>query len=325
MEFDTNIPDTIDAFIGDYGSLYDSNEGVTLSRSGDYLYVTANVAGTPFTSSWDPNVSDLEMMITTTTPNVVGQARIDTITIHGTEAGTADILCDGVTREAVMASVDAPTSVWNTRGGSEADPLLEIIGGELGNQMSRHRQLLQLPIWDRDVNDTDPHIDVIGCIRDLINGDNSSWGINLIDDPDGSGQDYDTFTVSGISVLSAINLSGGANAFSSAFALGIGSVITVITTLTLNSGEAPIINLAESDTTDSSDQVSLVSGLNVVTLTATAADPGSYLRIRNTAPSNFSLTDIYVYYGKPRMFAFNRGVFNMKQRHWDIDMVEIVT
>jgi hypothetical protein len=102
------------------------------------------------------------------------QARVDRIELSG-NAGTAKIVCDNVPSPSVanitVVETFMPTASWSRRGGSENDPILQIIGGELGAQMIRPRQMLSLPIHDLDENDLDPHVDPIGCFQDDINLD----------------------------------------------------------------------------------------------------------------------------------------------------------
>lgn len=105
--------------------------------------------------------------------------RKDTITLTGSY-GTADILCDGTTKEASFKLI--PASAWNTRGGSENAPILELIGGELGNQFSRPKELLlSLPIWESDTVDNTPHLSLIANYQDSLNtvgGVNRKFVIN---------------------------------------------------------------------------------------------------------------------------------------------------
>lgn len=117
---------------------------------------------------------------------------------------------------------------------------------------------------------------------------------NLLTDPDVNGSDYDTMTISGTSIISAINAAGNADSFSNVIPINIGKTLTIITYLTKISGQLPSINLAKSDTNDASSIVALAEGLNVVTLTATATDPAGFLRIRNTGAASFNTSEILV-------------------------------
>ncbi len=116
---------------------------------------------------------------------------------------------------------------------------------------------------------------------------------NLITDPDATSNSYDTLSLSGTTILSAIE---AVSAFcrSDVFAVTINQVIKVITFLTLNSGQAPSVVLDEAGVGDKSNTVALVAGLNVATLTATAS-VNVELKILNTAATNFSTSPIYVF------------------------------
>ena len=115
---------------------------------------------------------------------------------------------------------------------------------------------------------------------------------NLMTDPDGTSNTYDTMTVSGISITSAIDAGGGAAVHSNTFSLTTGDVIKVITFLTLNSGELPKILLY--GTAGASNQVTLVEGVNVITLTGTRTETVKSI-FSNTAACNWSMTNIYLF------------------------------
>ncbi len=116
---------------------------------------------------------------------------------------------------------------------------------------------------------------------------------NLITDPDGTSNSYDTLSLSGTTILSAIDTTA-AFCRSDTFAIDSGTSVKVITFLTLNSGEAPSVVLDEAGVGDRSNSVAVVAGLNVVTLTATASATVE-LKIVNTAATNFSTSPIYVF------------------------------
>ena len=115
----------------------------------------------------------------------------------------------------------------------------------------------------------------------------------LITDPDGSGQTYDTLTISGIKITSAINLSGAAAMYSNPFAITNGGIYKVVLYLTLNSGEAPYVAIGDVGG-DYTNVVQLTAGVNVITLTATSTASYAFI-IRNTAASNFRTSNIYVF------------------------------
>lgn len=55
---------------------------------------------------------------------------------------------------------------WNTRGGSESKPILEIIADETADQYSRPKQLIQMEMYDSGAA---PSFNIIGFIQDSIN------------------------------------------------------------------------------------------------------------------------------------------------------------
>ena len=123
----------------------------------------------------------------------------------------------------------------------------------------------------------------------------SGTSSSLVTDPDAGGVDYDTFTISGIAVTSAINLAGAAKAYSNAFSVTSGDIIKLAVFLTLNSGQAPNMVLTEIDVAYLSNEESLVAGLNIVTLTVTGTNSNAVLKISNTAAADFALSSIYLF------------------------------
>lgn len=122
----------------------------------------------------------------------------------------------------------------------------------------------------------------------LLTGDN----INLVTDPDGGGHTYDTMTVSGLAISSAINNAGTAGVLSNTMSISTGSTYKVITYLTSNSGELPSVYIDGSGAKSNSAQ--LVAGVNVITLVATGT--GTYnLYFYNSAAANWSTTNIYCF------------------------------
>ena len=137
---------------------------VIVTSSGDDIIFTAAVAGVDFTGSTTitNSIPDLDGSVANTTANVVGVARVDTISLTGS-SGTADILCDETTEEATFNFT--PTTAWDTRGGSENDPIVELIGGEIGNQFSRPKHLLDLELLEQ----SNAFLDLVGNLQDDLN------------------------------------------------------------------------------------------------------------------------------------------------------------
>jgi predicted secreted protein len=116
----------------------------------------------------------------------------------------------------------------------------------------------------------------------------------LLTDPDANGTDYDTLTISGTAITSAINATGSAYTISNGFAVTNTSSYKVITFLTKNSGQLPSVSITEINYTNVSNVVALTEGLNIVTLTVTSNCAGG-LKIINTGAANFAMTPIYVF------------------------------
>lgn len=118
----------------------------------------------------------------------------------------------------------------------------------------------------------------------------------IISDPDANGTDYDTLTISGTAITSAINTAGSANCFSNSFALNISTKVKVITFLTKTSGQLPTIELAKATSATASNIVTLTEGLNIITLTSTETDAAGRLAFRNSAAANWLTSPIYGFY-----------------------------
>ena len=167
MTWATDAQTTIDNFVSTNAVSFLTFD-IVLSRFGSgassRVAMLSNIAGQPFTTSVDPLTGDLDGSITNTTLNTVGVKRIDTITLEGT-SGTADILCDGVTEEVAWVDTLTPTTIWDTRGGSEADPIIELICGEIGSQFARPKHLLDISVYERN----NAFLDLVGNLQDDMN------------------------------------------------------------------------------------------------------------------------------------------------------------
>lgn len=118
---------------------------------------------------------------------------------------------------------------------------------------------------------------------------------NLITDPDAGGTSYDTLTVSGLAITSAITAAGNDYLLTNAFGVTDAYVYKFAVYLTVNSGQVPTIGIWDNSGAFISNQVALVAGLNMVTLTATATDTTSSLRIINTSAANWEMTNLYLF------------------------------
>jgi len=169
LEWEISIALTLQNFVDDYADDYLA-VGTILTCTVDELVFTAKKAGVPFTGDTTITnvIPNLNGSVAHTQANVVGQKRIDTITLSGYE-GTADIICDAEEQEVDVDETLSPSSDWNTRGGSESKPLLEIIGDEIATLYSRPKQLIQLPIMETADVDNDPHVSLLGNFQDALN------------------------------------------------------------------------------------------------------------------------------------------------------------
>lgn len=119
--------------------------------------------------------------------------------------------------------------------------------------------------------------------------------VNLMTDPDGGGTSgYDTLTISGIKITSAVNAAGSAATASNVFSVSDTATYKAIFFLTKTSGELPTVGIADPGVAYKSNIVQTVEGVNICTLVATAT--GSYsLNIANSGASNWSTSNIYVF------------------------------
>lgn len=115
----------------------------------------------------------------------------------------------------------------------------------------------------------------------------------LLTDPDAVGTDYDTLTISGIKITSAINLGGTGYCISNWISLTTGDTYKVVFFLTKNSGELPNVNLINVISgAPISNTVAANEGVNVITLVATGTEGGG-LGFSNTDAANWSTSNIY--------------------------------
>lgn len=118
---------------------------------------------------------------------------------------------------------------------------------------------------------------------------------NMITDPDSGGTDYDTHTDAGGAWSSLINIAGNAYANSNDISIADTGVYKLAVFVTLNSGQLPTVGLWDNTSAYISNQVALVDGLNLITLTATGTDATASLRWTNTGASNLKTSPIYLF------------------------------
>jgi len=173
--FDVTLGNTCDAFVDEnYAAYLAVGATLTTDSSTKLIFTLSSVSGATTATPAFPNLAG---SVATTY-----RQRIDTITLSSAtgDAGTADILCDGVTEEVVIVESLDYSEVWNTRSpGGEADPILEIIGGEMGNQYSRPKRFIQMEI--QELLSTGISLNMIGRFEDDLNtisGNNRKFVFN---------------------------------------------------------------------------------------------------------------------------------------------------
>ncbi len=161
--WDTSLAVTAANFVINWAAAY-AAINVIVTNAGPDIIFTADTPGTDFTSDPTTITGSLAGYVTVTQVNVVAVAQVATITITGTYGG-ASITCDAVTR--LIYFLNDPTTAWDTIGGSENKPILEIIGDEITLQYSRPKQLLQMNI--KETNAADTVLNVLGNFQDDLN------------------------------------------------------------------------------------------------------------------------------------------------------------
>lgn len=117
---------------------------------------------------------------------------------------------------------------------------------------------------------------------------------NLITNPSASVQEYDTLTVSGTAITSAVNASGTVRCGSNVFNVTIGETLKLMFYLN-NAVNLPRLVLIEAGTANEvTNNVLPVAGLNMITLTVTST-VSAYLKFYNTSAANWNTSPIYLF------------------------------
>jgi hypothetical protein len=161
--WDTDLATTAGNFQSTWAVAYAAVD-VIVTNAGPDIIFTAATAGTDFTSDPTTITGSLAGYVTVTQVNVVAVKQVATITLSGTYGG-ALITCDAVSQ--LIYFLNDPTTAWDTIGGSENLPLLEIIGAEIKKQYSRPKQLLQMNI--KETSSSDTVLNILGNIQDDLN------------------------------------------------------------------------------------------------------------------------------------------------------------
>jgi hypothetical protein len=171
--WDTDPATTVTGFVTAGNIALFAAIGITLDfndtvPADGFTFTSAPGTANAFTTSIVQVNPTLTYVLTTDQTAADTVARVDTITLAGTY-GTANILCDGVTKEIDVDEVLTYSTDWNTRGGSESKPILEIIGDEIADQYSRAKQLVTLPILENSLTSNLPQINILGNFKDDLN------------------------------------------------------------------------------------------------------------------------------------------------------------
>ncbi len=172
ITFIDTLENAINAFVAAESAAF-AAEGVTLTGGQDgggnwFVQFEAIQAGLDFVEDayFRAGAPNLNGVASTAVPNVVGSARIDTVTLSG-GIGTADILCDGETQEVECVYMEAHTTTWNTDGGyeeSEATELLDLLCMEIAHQHSREKYFVNARLFETGTGITT--LNTLGCFMD---------------------------------------------------------------------------------------------------------------------------------------------------------------
>ncbi|HNX01754.1 MAG TPA: hypothetical protein PKK33_10335, partial [Candidatus Cloacimonadota bacterium] len=169
ITYSSSISTTINNFISNHGLDF-GDAGYSLSHPSTYVLRMTSSNNYDFDGQYMKTIGTLEGSISTYRAFSAETKRKDTIALSGTN-GTANILCDGVTK--LCSMVDTKSSgVWNTRQfNNEAKPLLEILGDSIRKQYSRPTHLLSLPMIEQNYTTNEPILRLCFAMRDDLNLD----------------------------------------------------------------------------------------------------------------------------------------------------------
>lgn len=215
---------------------------------------------------------------------------------------------------AFVGSTHIPTTAWSTRGGSENKPLLELVGDELAEHFSRAKQLVDLQMWESDKGPST--FNPIGSLQDDINKRPAPSGLT-----GWTNGNFASFAATGLNIQTATSLTGQGYAVTNEISFRAGDIIFGNITLTLNSGLPPSIYLF-SGTMLRSNVVALEPGDNQVEIISNYTGPARlFIEVANN--SDFATSNTTLNKMINRVFATNRGTFNVKSRTWKIDLIEL--
>jgi hypothetical protein len=169
MTWDTDSSTTCDNFITDNTGAY-SAAGITITKhdAGGGSYAVKFEGFSDFAVTVDPATGDMTGDVDDIQAYVACTVRIDTITLTGL-TGAANILCDGVTEEVAITEAVSYSTVWNSRGGSEATELIDLIGDEIKDQYSRCKDFNQVMIKEDNSQGDETTLNLLGNVQDSLN------------------------------------------------------------------------------------------------------------------------------------------------------------
>jgi hypothetical protein len=309
LVFETTISDMLDSFTDLYFSEYDAL-GIMLYNTTTALRFLANDTNPGIVSIVDISGTSGVVTYEGGTPAV---RQVASITLSGTN-GTANITCDGVTKEVSLSNALKETTTWNTRGGSEAKPLLEIIGDELADQYSRPKQLVQMPVYDDGTAVS--YLSVLGHYQDDLN--KVITGSQLVTQWNNNGFDYLDLLYN--QIVSATDAGGSYYAcYTNNISLTENDIIKIVFDINIISGSLPSLFIGDGTTFLEYD---IINGYNVFQFEAPTTD--DYIVLLNGTSATNLTAIIEVYKLINRAFVFNRGAFNVKSRTWNMDLIEII-
>jgi len=167
MYFGSSLTNTLDNFIYSDQQYYPNQ---TLTRLLNTIVVVENAAYGGFTLTTTNLSGNLDGADSLISPPTAGTARVDNIQLSGTN-GTATVVCNGYSAViTVAASVNSPSTTWNTISpGLEDKPLIDIISDEVAYQSNRGKQFIQMAIQENSKYGTEPNINILGNFKDSIN------------------------------------------------------------------------------------------------------------------------------------------------------------
>ena len=324
----------------DFVTAYDEDYlavNVVITSDGAVITFTENTGLGGFTGNTSIVMTsgDLSGLTDTTQEATEPTARVDTITLTGAD-GTANILCDGVTEEVAITETTTYSTEWHTEpDGTEDTLLLNIIKDEIAKQYSRPKQYLSIPIIEKSNVTANPQINITGNFKDVLNIDDSRLDIKTV-----SGWTLTNCTLAMASGYARYTTTDTDSYIKKTGLTVVGSTDYILSiryrvvdgsptsgqifygTASHGRGESyrkalALINDGEWHTV-LLDMSNLTSGGtdwvdNVIT--------DVWVDLTDQNPVIIDLDHI----GFSRIYVFNSGTFNVRDREWQLDLIELIS